>query len=418
MTSESNPGVILIIAPARSYRVASYINAAQQLGYKLLIVSDSEHSLVSSIANGITVDFKQPDNALEIILTGIQNHNIIAVIPTDDQVVTLSSQVAKSLGLAHNKPESTRLTYRKDLARIRLQQQNCNVPEFSICHFRNTIEKSRHTNYPVVLKPLMLSGSRGVIRANNNHEFINAAEKIKHILLKEPCDQYEAEHFLIEQFLQGDEVAIDGFMQNGKFITLSLFDKPEPMNGPYFEESYYITPSRHSDQNQQAIIDEVEKCCHAYGLTHGPIHAEARITDQGIYLIEMASRTIGGQCAQLIEYVLGKKLEEIIIRLMSFEQLELEYKEQYAGVLMIPITKRGILKRVEGMIKASQVKHISNIEIHIQPGYELIPLPEGSSYLGFIFASANSFETTWKALQQSHQLLSFITTESWTLEPA
>ena len=131
----------------------------------------------------------------------------------------------------------------------------------------------------------------------------------------------------------------------------------------------------------------------------------------------MASRTIGGQCAQLIEYVLGKKLEEVIIRLMCFEHLELDFKQQHAGVLMIPIAKRGMLKRVEGLLKARQVEHISNIEIHIQPGYELIPLPEGASYLGFIFATADSFEDTWKALRLSHQHLKFITSESWSLEP-
>ena len=415
---DTKSGFILIIAPARSYRVASYIKASQKLGYKLLIVSDSKHSLVSSIASGITIDFNQPELALDIILSSIQDKNIVAVIATDDLVVTLSSRIAKALGIAHNEPESTRLTYRKDLARIRLQQQQCNVPEFSVCHFNNAHEKSINCRYPVVLKPLMLSGSRGVIRANTAKEFVTATDKIKQILVKEQCDEYERNHFLIEQFLQGEEIAIDGFVQNGRFITLSLFDKPEQMNGPYFEESYYITPSRHSIEVQQAIIKEVEKCCIAYGLTHGPIHAEARITNQGIVLIEMASRTIGGQCAQLIEYALGVKLEEVIIRLMCFEQLNFDFKQKYAGVLMIPIKKRGMLKRVEGLLDAQKVKHISNIEIHIQPGYELIPLPEGASYLGFIFASAESFTDTFNALRNAHLKLKFITSESWALEPA
>ena len=264
----------------------------------------------------------------------------------------------------------------------------------------------------------MLSGSRGVIRANSTKEFVTAADKIKNILSKEQCDDYEGSHFLIEQFLHGEEIAIDGFVQNGQFISLSLFDKPEPLNGPYFEESYYITPSRHSIEVQQAIINEVQKCCIAYGLTHGPVHAEARITDQGIVLIEMASRTIGGQCAQLIEYALGIKLEEVIIRLMCFEKLKFDIKQKHAGVLMIPIKKRGILKRVEGLLEAQKVNHISNIEIHIQPGYELIPLPEGASYLGFIFASADSFADTFNALRNCHEKLKFITSESWSLEPA
>jgi len=384
----------------------------------LLIVSDSKHSLVSSIASGITIDFTQPDQALDTILSSIQFKNILAVIATDDLVVTLSSKIAKALRLAFNQPESTRLTYRKDLARIRLKEKQCNVPEFEVCHFDQVPTKANSCQYPVVLKPLMLSGSRGVIRADNSAEFIAAAKIIQKILSTEACDEYESQHFLIEQFLQGQEIAIDGFVQNGRFILLSLFDKPDPLNGPYFEESFYITPSIHPAKVQQEIINEIEKCCHAYGLTHGPIHAEARLTDQGIFLIEMASRTIGGQCAQLIEYVLGVKLEEVIIRLMCFETLHLEFKQKHAGVLMIPIHRRGILKRVEGLIEAQQVEHISNIEIHIQPGYELVPLPEGSSYLGFIFASADSFSETLTALRKAHQKLKCITSDSWTLEPA
>ena len=418
MAPDAQSGAILLFAPARSYRVASYIQAAQKLGYQLLIVSDSKHSLVSSIASGITIDFNDPESAFERVLSSVKGVEISAIIATDDLVVMLASRVAKALGLAHNRPESTRLTYRKDLARQRLKEQGCNVPEFSICHFNDCLERSTTVNYPVVLKPLMLSGSRGVIRANNSAEFMGAAEQIKRILSRQPYADDERQQFLVERYLDGDEVAIDGFVQNGRFIPLALFDKPEPLNGPYFEESYYITPSRHSIKTQQAIIQEIEKCCKAYGLSHGPIHAEARITSEGVFLIEMASRTIGGQCAQLIEYVLGCKLEEVIIRLMCFEPLEINQTQQHAGVLMIPITQRGILKRVEGLLEAQGIEHITHIEIHIQPGYELIPLPEGSSYLGFIFASADGFEQTWQALREAHSRLKFITSNSWQLEPA
>jgi biotin carboxylase len=414
---EPDSGFILLIAPARSYRVASYINAAGQLGHRLLIVSDSKHSLVSSIASGITVDFTRLAESLDIILDAIHGKRILAVLATDDLVVTLSSRVAQALGLPHNDIEATRLTYRKDLARERLKQQACNVPEFRVCNFADVTRSAAEITYPVVLKPLMLSGSRGVIRADDAEQFIAAAQQIEAIVARDPGDDYEKSHFLVEAFLPGAEIAIDGFVQNGKLLMLALFDKPEPLNGPCFEESFYITPSRLPELTQQAIITQVEKCCQAYGLTHGPIHAEARITDAGVFLIEMASRTIGGQCAQLIEYVLGRKLEEVIIQLMSFEKIEWSRSADYAGVLMIPIPRRGMLKRVEGLLQAQQVEYITNVEIHIQPGYELIPLPEGSSYLGFIFARAPSFDNAWQALQQAHARLHFVTAPSWTLEP-
>lgn len=333
-------------------------------------------------------------------------------------MVTLSSRIAKALTLPHNDPKASILTFRKDLARIRLQQRGCHVPEFQVCAFKQIKEMVGDLNYPVVLKPLMLSGSRGVIRADNPEQCILAAQRIARIVAEETRDEYERSHCLIEQFLHGEEIAIDGFVQNGKFISLALFDKPEPMNGPFFEESFYITPSQLPPITQQAVIEEIERCCQAYGLTHGPVHAEARITDQGVVLLEMASRTIGGQCAQLIEFALGQKLEEVIIRLMSFESLDPGTNQRHAGVLMIPIPQGGILKRVEGMLEAQRVPNIDSIEIHIQPGYELIPLPEGSSYLGFIFASADTHAETLQALKKAHEKLHFVTTPHWQLLPA
>ncbi len=383
----------------------------------MLIVSDSKHSLVSAIAEGITVDFSNQEKALSTIIFSIKDHSILSVIATDDLVVTLSSKIAQKLGIPSNHPDSTLLTFRKDLARLRLKERNCNTPEFSICHVNQIIETALEQQYPVVLKPLMLSGSRGVIRANNAEQFIAAAETIKLIISDEICSNYERHHFLVEKYLQGEEVAIDAFIQNGKFILLAIFDKPEPLEGPYFEESYYITPSQHSEETQQKIISEVSKCCQAYGLSHGPIHAEARITTQGVVIIEIASRTIGGQCAQLIEYTLGTKLEDVIIRLMCMQSLQLEQKTQYAGVLMIPIESKGILKRIEGITSAQKTMNITDVQIHINPGYELVPLPIGNSYLGFIFASADSFSETYSSLTEAYKKLNFITQPNWKIEP-
>lgn len=412
----SRSGVILLIAPAFSYRVSSYINAAKQLNYQILLVSDSKHSLVTEIAQGITIDFNQPQAALKTVLASTSHLHIHAVIGTDDKVISLSSQIAESLGLAHNSPQAAQLTVRKDLARLRLKQHDCNVPDFTIGRFEKALQLADSIHYPVVIKPLMLSGSRGVIRANDDKQFLRAVEILKSIVNEEPFPDYEREHFLIEEFLEGDEIALDAFMQNGKILPLALFEKPEPLNGPYFEESFYITPTRYPLETQQDIWQEVERCCQAYGLTHGPIHAEARLTAKGVVLLEMASRTIGGQCAQLLEYSLGKSLEEVIIQLMCMQDLALTSNDEYAGVLMIPIPQKGLLKRIEGTTEAQKVRHITSVELFIQPGYELVPLPYGSSYLGFIFARSKSFDTTLEALKQAHSKLRFITGQKWTIE--
>lgn len=410
------PGFVVLIAPSGSYRIAPYLNAAQSLGVGLIVVSDSKHSLIPEVARGITINFSDPLQARSKILSAISQLNILCVLATDDSCVELSNQIAEHLKLPHNPVSATRLTHRKDLARQALKQAGCNTPDFQVIPIVQAAEISEGINYPVVLKPLSLSGSRGVIRTNNHSQFIEAVDRIDSILEDASQSGFERENLLVESYLDGPEYAIEGFIIDSKFHLLTIFDKPEPMAGPYFEETYYLTPSRLESQAKQGLIDEVSHCCEAYGLTQGPVHAEARITSSGAVLLEMAARTIGGQCGQLIEFSLQQKLEELVIQGMCGRLPELLDKGEAAGVLMIPITSSGMLKRVEGLTDAMQVKNIKDIEIHIREGYELIPLPEGSSYLGFIFAQAPGYEETFQALKSAYQKLNFVTQPNWKLD--
>lgn len=416
LTNPDFSGFVVLVCPSRSYRVSQYIKAAKKLNYHLIIISDSKHSLVSAIADGIVVDFKHLEQSFNTVKDAIGALSIRAVLSTDDICAPLSSKIAAYLKLPHNDLKAAQLTFRKDLARQALKKADCNVPSFHIISANDIQKIQSQLSYPVVIKPLMLSASRGVMRVNHKNDFKNKCLRLFNIIKDKQYSLYEQQHILIERYLDGFEIALDGFIDHDQFQLMALFDKPEPLNGPYFEESYYITPSRHPEHIQQAIIDEVIRGCQAYGLTFGPIHAEARITNEGVFLIEMAARTIGGQCAQLLEYSLGIKLEELVLKLLCKETVEFERNKRYPGVLMIPINNKGLLKRVEGLLAAQQVKNIKDIEIHIQPGYELVPLPEGSSYLGFIFASSDSFEETYHALKKAHNKLKFITQETWVIE--
>ncbi len=411
-------GLVLLVAPLRSYRVASYQRACESLGYRLLIVSDSPLALTGQGILGLGVDFAEPERALQQVLASIGTERVLCVIASDDRVVTLASHIAGALGLPHNRPDSALLTRRKDLARRRLKEAGCNTPEFLCLPLDRLGERAPELDYPVVIKPLMLSGSRGVMRADDPQQLIEAGRVLEEILAEEPGDAFERSHCLIEAYLDGEEIAFDGFLQDGRLLPLALFDKPEALTGPCFEESCYITPSRLPGRLQQEIIEEIERCCAAYGLRHGPIHAEARLTRQGVVLLEMASRSIGGQCGRSLEFVLGEPLEEVILRLACGEAPGFERSRGHAGVMMIPIRQSGLLRRVEGLLEARKTPHVQDIEIHIQPGYELVPLPRGSSYLGFIFAQAEDYDSTWQALRTANGKLRFVTRPGWRLEPA
>jgi biotin carboxylase len=261
--------------------------------------------------------------------------------------------------------------------------------------------------YPCVLKPLRLSGSRGVIRANNPDEFVAAFTRLKRLLVSEGNLPQET-LFLVEDFIPGCEVALEGLLTHGQLKVLTLFDKPDPLDGPFFEETIYTTPSRLPEQTQQAIASCVAVASAALGLREGPVHAELRVNERGPWMLEMAGRSIGGLCSTILEFGAGMCLEELILRHALGEEItDIEREQQAAGVMMIPIPAAGLLKSISGVAEASQVPLITGVEITARLNNSLVPLPEGASYLGFIFARGKNPAAVEDAIRQAHRLLHF-----------
>jgi len=382
----------------------------------ILVVSNSGHSLVPEIANGVTVDFDEPQTALQVIVSAVGSREVACVLATDDSCAELASWLAARYGLRHNRPEAALLTQRKDLGREALARAGCRTPHFQVVEIASASGAGLDIDYPVVVKPLGLSASRGVIRANHGDEFEAACRRIDALLDSVGIGGFARDHLLVESYIDGAEFAVEGFIVDGEFEPIALFDKPEPLTGPYFEETYYLTPSQLPPAQRRYLVDEVARCCRAYGLEQGPVHAELRLAADGPVLLELAARTIGGQCGRLIEFSFGQKLEELVLKGMCGLPFECASRAGSAGVLMIPITESGILQRVEGLTEAMQTEFVEDIEIHISPGYELVPLPEGASYLGFIFAQAPDVERSYAALRRAHEKLKFVTRPSWKLE--
>lgn len=404
---------LLLIAPHSSYRISPYIYAAKRLGVEVLVASTSEHSLVSEVAEGLRIDLDSyqadPQTAIEPILETHTKKPFTGVVATDDSAVSLAAYAARTMNLPHNPPEAVKLTHRKDLARDCLARHHVPVPEHQRIDLLDDVSKqASKLSYPCVIKPLSLSGSRGVIRVNNGDECIAACKRIQNIV-NDSADTESQRYLLAESYIPGFEVAVEAMLNNGELQILALFDKPDPMEGPYFEETYYITPSRLAVEKQALIAQRVKDACQAYGLINGPVHAELRLYDDEAWILEVAARTIGGQCAQLLRYGTGYGLEELVIHQASGNPLQPEHNNNSAGVLMIPIPEAGILRRVEGLANARRVPHITEIEISVREGYELVPLPEGSAYLGFIFAQGPDPASVESALRQSHACLKFIT---------
>lgn len=408
---------LLLIAPPQSYRVVPYLDAARARGVRVTIASDSEHSLVSAIAAGIRIDFARPDTALARLCAAHRDNPFHAVLGSDDLSVELASAVAAELGLPHNPPDASRYSRRKDHARDCLHRAGVRTPAHRLLDLHTPLAPQLAAiDYPTVLKPVGMSMSRGVIRADDPRQALEACGRIEAIL-RDAVHAEERTRLLAEQYIEGIEVAYEGLLRAGELHDLVLFDKPEPLTGPYFEETYYITPSRLPVQTRTDIHQLVAAACRAYGLRSGPVHAELRIDAQGrAWVIEIAARTIGGECARLIELASGESLESLVIANAFGERSVLPKLTGAAGVLMLPTPAAGVLRRVEGALAAQQVPGIRELVLSVREGHRLVPLPEGASYLGFLFATGATAVEVEAALREAHASLKIVIAPLFEIE--
>ncbi|MCG6872204.1 MAG: ATP-grasp domain-containing protein [Gammaproteobacteria bacterium] len=394
---ESSSCPLLLIAPAASYRTAAYLAAARALGQSVLLASAGELPLVPANVTGVRLTGSSRTELLACLPSGVR---IRAVLATDDETVPLASRVAAALGLPHNPTDAALASTRKDIGRARLAAAGVPVPEFLRLDLNAPLaEPLASLCYPVVLKPLALSGSRGVIRADDPQSALQAAQRIARLLVDAGVSGETGSTLLVERYVPGSEFALEGLLESGRLRVLGLFDKPDPLCGPFFAETLYVTPSRLATEEQEQIRRIVERACAAYGLHSGPVHAEIRGGSGKFIILEVAARTIGGLCAQLFELVAGTTWEEMVIRNALGESLAEPSQElaraadggpMCAGIYMLPVREAGILRRVEGVGAARRLPGILELIIWLREGYELVPLPEGASYLGFIFAQGDT----------------------------
>ena len=408
---------ILLLLPTRTYRATDFLAAALKLDVEVVVASEEAATTAElSPRHTLVLDFSTPTVATEAILEFNRTHPLTAIVGVDDDTTLLATTASEALGLPHNPVASAKATRNKYLLRETLAQNGVSVPAYHRFSIYDDPTQKTQIRFPCVIKPLSLSASRGVIRADTPTEFIEACQrttKLLHALRRadgiRASKAHPSQYLLVEDYIPGIEVALEGILLNGELKTLTIFDKPDPLEGPFFEETLYITPSRLSTDIQQALHRVTAEAAEALGLRHGPVHAELRYNDTGAHLIEIAARTIGGLCARTLRFGTGMSLEELVIRHAIGEPVETFQREhQAAGVMMIPVPKAGILGEVRGETAAYRVDGIVEVNITIPIGGEVVPLPEGARYLGFIFARAETPEVVETALREAHRRLKFI----------
>jgi biotin carboxylase len=408
---KTNKSRLLLLYTTTGYQAQAYLSAAQKLNIDILLGTDRCHVLEDPWQDGaMPLRFEEPEKSARLIVDYAKDHPIHAIIPLGDKPTLTASLAGRALGLLHNPPEAVEAARNKFISRQRFQAAGLRVPPFARYSIRtDPRDLLDDLSFPCVLKPLTQSASLGVVRADNAEQFVSAFGQIKAILQSPEIQVLRdkaSDQILIEGFIEGREVALGGILEQGRLKILAIFDKPDPLDGPFFEETLYVTPSRLETEIQTEIFQCVEQAVKALGLLHGPVHAELRINHQGPWMLEMAARSIGGLCSRALRFGSGTSLEELIIRQALRMKIEsLSHEGPASGVMMIPIPQEGTFQRVDGFDEALQTVGVEDIIITAKENQVLKPAPRGTSYLGFIFARALSASKVEEALREAHQKL-------------
>lgn len=408
MTFDSASGErIMLLTSLRSYRLEAFRAAADRLGVEVVTGIDLPDQLADQWPGALPLVFNDVDGSARRIADFAARHPLSAVLSVDDSGSLVAAAAGDLLGLPHNDPASAEAARDKAVMRRLLREGGLPIPWFQ--EFTTADDPTAVVAlapFPCVIKPVNLNGSRGVIRANSPSELLAAIARLSRLIA---ADSPEPRPYLIEGYIPGVEVALEGMLDGGELTVLALFDKPDPLDGPYFEETIYITPSRLPEANQRVIEATTAAAAGALGLVAGPVHAELRVNDEGAWVIELAGRSIGGLCSQVLRFGVDVSLEELIIRQAAgLPPGDTSRRDRAAGVMMIPIPQAGLLRSVIGVDEASAVPLIESVDITARLNYPLVPLPEGDSYLGFIFARGDTPETVEAALRDAHSRLQFL----------
>jgi biotin carboxylase len=409
---------ILFLATTTGYQTRMFGEAAERLGVKLLFATDRCDQLDDPWWDrAIPIRFHQEAASIDAIMRAVTADPPDGVIAVGDRATRIAAFAATLLGLPGHPPEAAAAARDKHLTRERLHAAGLPAPWYLTLPLdADPKTYAARVPFPVVVKPLALSGSRGVMRADTPAQFVAVFERLQQILHAPDVrvmHDAASDAIQVESFIDGTEYSMEGLLHHGVLHPLALFDKPEPLDGPFFEETLYITPSRASESVQLEIRRAVGNAARALGLFHGPVHAECRVNERGVFVLEVAARPIGGLCARALEFDgpdgARAGLEELLLRHALGESPDPWMRVPDAsGVMMIPIPRAGIYRRTDGVDEARRVPGVWHVQMTAKTDQQLVPLPEGASYLGFIFAKGDSPEIVEEALRTAHACLTFV----------
>jgi hypothetical protein len=417
---------VLVLSRTTGYQLHAFDAAAEELGFELVFATDRCDRLDDPWRDrAIPVRFYEERWSVAAIARAARDLPMNGVLAVGDRPVVLAALAAERLGLPGHPPDAARASVNKLATREALSAAGLPAPWFFAVGVDSDIELAlARARFPCVVKPLAMAASRGVIRADDGRTFRDACARVRALLggrdvLTERNDAHRS--ILVEEYIPGVEFALEGVVTSGDFQSFAIFDKPDPLEGPYFEETIYVTPSRLPAESQALLLHTVGAACRALGLRHGPVHAEVRLNSRGVYVLELAARPIGGLCTRALRFSGGLPgqrrhdangqgtLEEVLLVHATGGPIDAYTPGRRAsGVMMIPVPRRGVFRRVDGLEAAKAVDGVEDVIVTARPGQMFLLPPDSASYPGFIFARADTPDGVERALREVHRSLTWV----------
>ena len=376
---------LLLLTPRGSYRIGDFLTAAESLGCDVVVASDVASAIPGAV---LAVPFDDPEAVARLLADSLGV--VDGVVGTDGNAVAVAAAVARQMGRSTNSAASLRSARHKHLQRLAAGAADVFQPAFRLVVGRDT---EGWSDFPAVVKPVDGSASRGVLRADSLTDLNEAIERVQKLVgCKAPL--------LVEQFVPGIEVVVEGLLRSGHLEVIAVFDKPDTPTGPTFPETLLVAPARLDAKTTQHVVRVAERATEAIGLTEGPVHVECKVDGSRVWFIELAARTIGGLCSRSLNHG-GVSLEELVIRHAAGMPLPNRDLIGATGVLMLPVLTAGRVAAVHGMEAARAVEGVTEVVISVGVGEEVLPLPEGDRYAGFVFAGGATADNVEAALRQA-----------------
>jgi biotin carboxylase len=405
---------LLLLVPTSTYRAEAFVRAAHKLPVELSVASETPSSLSHLDPVRLPAfDFAHPQEASRQARDFAAAHPVDAVVAVDDQATLAAAVISEALGLPQNPAAAVRAALNKYLARGRMADAGLAVPAFRLVPVAAPESALPGLEFPAVVKPLAMAASRGVVRVDDAAAFVAACRRLGPMVAagSPSYDALARGHLLVESYVPGWEVAVEGLVTDGEVRVLAIFDKPDPLEGPLFPETMYVTPSRHARDVQDEIVTTTERAVGALGLRHGPVHVELRGDGRRVVPIEVHARSIGGLCSRVLRFADGRTLEDVILQhALGILGTQPPLADRAAGVWMMQSSVRGRFVEMRGVSAAAEVPGIEEIVVSARPGQDVQPLPEGFLYVGFIFARADTPDAVERALRAAFARLEPVVT--------